>query len=185
VLSSIEDSAIEVCLSIRGSVGTLHHHDSMAYAGILDRRVAKALGELSRRCAVTLVATAQGVGSKDVELKTIPTRCSKISIIVYGLKKDRRIIGGFLSDSEIFLQHPQNYDNSVPYDNPHYLVRPGHSLSTPEVLLRPGGSPKPSPILSDDNPLKAQVLQVFDYAQGPQVYPEVSASSRISTTLKT
>jgi hypothetical protein len=96
-----------------------------------------------------------------------------------------KIIGGFLSDSEIFLQHPQNYDNSVPYDNPHYLVRPGYSLSTPEVLVRLRGSPKPSPILSEENPLKAQVLQVFDYAQGPQIYSEVSASSQISTPLKT
>ena len=175
---------VNAALKVQGSTVTIHHHTSMAYAGLLDREVANVLGELSEVCAVTFTVCVPGIPSMIKRETTSTSRPSKVSITLYGFREDSDSVGKILSDASVFLQHPECYDNSVPYENPHYLTRPGNSFSVPESALPTVSQPKPSTILSDHDPLKIQVLEVFDSAQGPRVYHQAAESPRLRTPLK-
>jgi hypothetical protein len=60
---------------------------------------------------------------------------TSLDFVVYGPKAHSRTVGGLLSDSRIYLQHPTLYKSElVEYDNPHVLkfdlVSPGEDITS-------------------------------------------------------
>jgi hypothetical protein len=175
---------VGAALKVQGGIVTIHHPTSMAYAGLLDRGIAKVFGELSEVCAVIFTACVPGIPSMANKKTSSSSSPSKVFITLYGFRKDSDCVGTILDDAGVFLQHPECYDDSVRYDNPHYLTRPGNFLSVSEAAMPTAKPPKPSTILSDHDPLKSQVLEIFDSAQGPLVYQQAAESTRLRTPLK-
>lgn len=174
---------VDAHLKVLGSIVTIHHHTSMAYAGLLDRKVAKIIGEISKVCAIASTTCVPGKRSK-LKKAISSSQPSEVFITLYGFQKDGDCVGRILDDAGLFLQHPLCYDDSVRYENPHYLTRPGKPFLVPEAAIPIARSPNQSTILSDRDPLRNQVLDIFDSAQGPRVYHEVAESPRLCTPLK-
>ena len=183
VLGKPDGTRIDVALKISGTSMTVRHHDSMAYAGLLRQNLAKPLIEITCQYQVTLVAFIL----VPAEGKNVPQadRFSQLCITVYGTQEAGRYVGEILDHAGIYLQHPTSYDPTMPYINPHYLIRPG---GTPPVLAleKQATLPvRPSIALSTDQRLKGDVLQMIDSsAQGPSNYSEITPSSQMRTPLK-
>ena len=183
VLGKPDGTRIDVALKISGTSMTVRHHDSMAYGGLLRQNLAKALIEITCQYQVTLVAfILVPAGGKKVPQAD---RFCQLCITVYGSQEAGRYVGEVLDHVGLYLQHPTSYDPTMPYINPHYLVRPG---GTPPVLAveKQAALPiRPSMALSTDQRLKGGVLQMIDSsAQGPSEYSEVTPSPQMRTPLK-
>lgn len=161
----------------------VRHHDSKAYGGLLRQNLANPLIEISEQYRVTLVAfVLEPSESKDVPRETGSCR---LCIIVYGMQEASRDVGEVLDHAGIYLQHPLSYDTTVPYINPHYLVRPGETHPAPTSEEQVEVSIRPSPCLSTDPRLKGDVSQLINSsAQGPSYYSRIAPSSQMRTTLK-
>lgn len=178
-----KELAVEVSLKFRGSLVTIHHQDSKKYAGLVDHDTGQVLGQLERAYSVTFTAflgAKPATSSKKPEVADPP----KLQIVVYGLQGDGDSIGTLLSEKNLYLQHPQIYDSSVPYANPHYLVRPGCNIHIPENCDPQTNANSVRRNQMSDEVTKNQLQQVLDTAQGPQIYSEVEASSQLLTALK-
>jgi hypothetical protein len=141
--------------------------------GLLESRFGKPLSALTRDYRVRLESFAIGKRSKagGAPIKSI-------CIIVYGFRHDYDTLGDFLSQNELFLQHPQYNDDSVEYDNPHYLTRPGGVIEIPDQpATRAGGTRHTSDVVKE-------ISDVFETASGPSHYSEVRVSDQLITELK-
>ena len=183
VLGKSDGSRIDVALKVSGASMTVRHHASMAYGGLLRQTLAKTLIEITCQYQVTLVAfillSAEG--------KNVPQadRFCQLCITVYGSQEAGRYVGDILDHAGIYLQHPTSYDPTIPYINPHYLVRPGGTPPVPTLEKQAALPIRPSVALSTDQRLKGDVLQVIDSsAQGPSSYSEITPSPQMRTTLK-
>ena len=183
VLGKSDGTRIDVALKISGTSMTVRHYDSMAYGGLLRQHLAKSLIEITCKYQVTLVAFIL----VPAEGKDVPEadRFCQLCITIYGTQEAGKYVGEILDHAGIYLQHPTSYDPTMPYINPHYLVRPG---GTPPVLTfeKQAAIPiRPSIALSTDQRLKGDVLQMLDSsAQGPSNYSEITPSPQMRTTLK-
>ena len=138
----------------------------------MDFETGKALGHLSDHHCVNFVAFLPARLKKDH--KTKASNACDIHIIVYGLRAELDTVGKSLADDKVFLQHPHAHDEAVPYDNPHYLKRPGSEIEISEL-----------PKLQMNQQLASNIMaNVFDSAQGPHIWSEVSVSLRLQTPLK-
>ena len=183
VLGKSDGTRIDVALKVSGASMTVRHHDSMAYGGLLRQQLAKALIEIRCRYQVMLAAFIL----LPTEGKNVPQadRFCQLCIVVYGTQEAGRYVGEILDHAGTYLQHPTSYDPTMPYMNPHYLVRPGGTA--PVIFLeKQAALPiRPSIALSTDQQLKGDVLQVIDScAQGPSIYSEIIPSLQMRTTLK-
>ena len=101
------------------------------------------------------------------------------------MQEASRYVGDILDQAGIYLQHPPSCDPTVPYINPHYLVRPGgtHPEST---LGEQVGAPMRSSLNLSANPqLKGDVIKMLNSsAQGPSIYSKITPSSQMRTALK-
>ncbi|KAH8665633.1 SNF2 family N-terminal domain-containing protein [Ilyonectria robusta] len=107
-------------------------------------------------------------------------------VVIYGLFADKDLIGKHLSEAELYLQHPtlDEYDQSVEYFNPHFLLRPGAKMPRIEELsLQTEDETTPAPTILDEVS-KGRIWRVFDSASGGEVIPEVTSSPRLKATLK-
>jgi hypothetical protein len=103
---------------------------------------------------------------------------------VYGRRPDSEQVGGILAENGLHLQHPHEYDTSVDYINPQYLVRPGSRIN---IQQSANSATALKPALAKDalgENIKNQILQVFDAADGPQMFQEVKSSPRLVISLK-
>ena len=183
VLGKPDGKRIDVALKVLGTSMTVRHHDSMAYGGLLRQTLAEPLIEITSQYQVTLVAfillLAEGKNVPQAE------RSRELCIIVYGTQEASRHVGDILDHAGIYLQHPTSYDPTMPYINPHYLVRPGGSPPVPSLEKQAALPIRPSVAISTDPRLKGDVLQMIDSsAQGPSNYSEITPSSQMLTTLK-
>ncbi len=110
-----------------------------------------------------------------------------IRIIAYGLLSEKDAISSVLSKHEVYLQHPSasESDPSVPYQNPHYLLRPGASM--PKIGDFYGGSSgnnhRSAQVLREDD--KARLLQIFESATvDPDSEFDHQPSPRLKSALK-
>ena len=181
---------IDVALKVAGGGAsmTVRHSESMAYGGLLRQVLARALVEITGRYRVTLVAflaVPPPPAAKEGKNVVQAERDCQLCVTVYGAREAGRYVGDILDQAGIYLQHPTSYDSTVPYINPHYLVRPGGSAPVITFEEQAALPTRPSMALSTDQRLKGDVLQVIDSsAQGPSSYSEITPSSRMRTTLK-
>lgn len=183
VLGKSDGTRIDVVLKVSGTSMTVRHHDSMAYGGLLRQNLAKSLIEITCQYQVTLVAfiLVPAEGKKNPQAD----RFCELCIIVYGTQEASRYVGEILDHAGIYLQHPTSYDPTMPYINPHYLLRPGGSPPVPTLEKQAALPIRPSVALSTDQRLKGDILQMIDSsAQGPSNYSEITPSSQMRTTLK-
>ncbi|KAI5458920.1 SNF2 family N-terminal domain-containing protein [Mariannaea sp. PMI_226] len=178
ILGDVKQGLIHVTLSIEGRMVTVRHPHSREYGGRLKRDPASALTEIFEKHETTFQAFIHVKRFKKGEDPD-----GNLFVMIYGMKEQGSAIGKILDGAELFLQHPHFVDPSATYSNPHYLCRPGSSVSLPDtpLILSSLGSAK---ILTENDPLKRQVLDVFDSCQGPQVYSLTSPSPRLCTPLK-
>ena len=182
VLGTFDGARIDVALKVSGNSVTVRHYESMAYGGLLRQNLARPLIKVSEQYRVTLVAfVVKPSESKDVEREI---GSYQLCIIVYGMQEASRGVGEVLDHAGIYLQHPLSYDTTVPYINPHYLVRPGGINLTPTSEEHVEASIRP-PCISTDARLKGDVSKLIDNsAQGPSNYLKIAPSSHLRTILK-
>ena len=183
VLGTFDGARIDVALKVSGNSVMVRHHDSMAYGGLLPQNLARPLIKVSEQYRVTRVAfVLEPSKSKNVKREIVSYQ---LCIILYGMQEASRDVGEILDHAGIYLQHPLYYDTTVPYINPHYLVRPGRTNLTPTSEEHVEASIRPSLCLSTDARLKGNVSQLIDSsAQGPSNYLKISPSSHLRTILK-
>ena len=163
----------------------LFSESSKKYAGIVDPGVASALRELIQLPSITLEATLSG--TSEVKNKSRPNPGSggcRLYVVVYGRRRESEDIGNILAEHGLHLQHPLEYDTSVEYVNPQYLLRPGRSINIPQsanTLTTLNATVAKDAL---ETCVKNQILQVFDAANGPQVFSEIKPSQRLLTPLK-
>jgi hypothetical protein len=89
----------------------------------------------------------------------------KSSSMVFSQRENSSVTS---SQGDLFLQHPKDYDVRVDYVNPQYLVRPGSLM--PKIGVDTSavgsGSMSASKVVLDDT-RKAQLIQIFNSANGP------------------
>ncbi|KAF8538868.1 SNF2 family N-terminal domain-containing protein [Trichophaea hybrida] len=105
-----------------------------------------------------------------------------VYILVYGFRKDLEEIGDFLSQNELFLQHPSFFDPAVHYDNPHYLLSPGKEIEIPDQAHL-GSQGQAGERKSTSNVVN-EISDIFETAGGPTHYSEVRVSAHLKTELK-
>jgi len=160
----------------------LYCEDSNKYAGLL---ISSTLTRLVHEFSITLSGTlSTPQPQKDQKSESISSRDCTIHIVVYGLLTEMKPVGNLLSEGGLYLQHPDEYDTRVEYINPQYLVRPGSRM--PKIggaSFRACSRSTSSKEVLDDTS-KSQLLQVFNSANGPNLFSEVKSSSRLRTSLQ-
>lgn len=148
---------------------------SNTYLGILDFDTGKALGHLSDHHHVRYVASIPDEQKKNgANFKTRNSSSCDFHVIVYGFREESDAVGKTLTNDKVYLQHPHAHDELIPYDNPQYLKIPGSEIDISRVVQ-----------LQKTQPLATSIIpSIFDSAQGPHTWSEVSASRRLKTKLK-
>ena len=123
---------------------------------------------------------------RDVHLNASTTKAQggdgwEAHIIVYGQACNQYSIGDFLGKEGVFLQHPEHHDESVPYQNPQYLIRPGEVLKIPDDYSVSTDAPE---IRIPMSKLVDSVLEVFKGAGTLEEFPPVNINTRLTTILK-
>ena len=198
---SRNEKATALTVALLGNVLKLSFQDTGKYAGLI---TSEPLGRLVRDFSVSLTARILPAErqpekrSKEIEKKSkksekwlkksadslgveVPVR-----VLVHGLMAEKDVVARFLSDHDLFFQHPfqGELDGSVPYFNPHYLLRPGAEM--PDLgrlsLLCSSTDRTPAEVLGDV--AKAQLMRVFDLAYDPGDSINAKPSRRLKTTLQ-
>jgi len=107
-------------------------------------------------------------------------------IVIYELIKEKDAVGKHVSKSELYLQHPllSEYDQHVPYFNPHLLLQPRASMPNIEALtISSGEATPPGPTVLDEVS-KGRIWLILDLASGIDEVPEVRANPRLKSTLR-
>ena len=155
----------------------------MAYGGLLNNNLAKSLIEISNRFRVTLRGFILKPGKVE-DVQQARGSC-RLCITICGMQEASKYVGEILDKAGIYLQHPHFHDPTVPYINPHYLVRPGgaHPLA---ISYEQFNTPILPPLnLSTDERLKGDLFQVINNsAKGPLEYSRISPGTSMRTTLK-
>ncbi|RBQ66617.1 hypothetical protein FVER14953_21306 [Fusarium verticillioides] len=93
-------------------------------------------------------------------------------------------IGDLLEDSELFLQHPTEYDTRLEYLNPQYLIRPGSTFPRVNGASFQALANQQSSDQVMEEKSKSEVHRVFDSASGPSTFTQVQPSPRLRTSLQ-
>lgn len=95
------------------------------YIGLLGTRTSNGLGLLGQNDSVTFEAyiTAEQNKPNDSDSSIA------ININIYGLTQAFNRVGDSLSDANLFLQRPLEYDSAFEYRNPHYFQIPEMALA--------------------------------------------------------
>ncbi|KAB8270460.1 SNF2 family N-terminal domain-containing protein [Aspergillus minisclerotigenes] len=163
------------------------NHDSIAVL------VSETLSHLVTEFAVTLTATVCGKRQESNAPNGVMGRMFlSLRIIVYGFMQQKDAVADTLAEGNLFLQHPgeTEFDRSVKYVNPQYLLGPGQELPRVEELsvstcCAPHG-PHSAQVRGPLSEIEVnQVQQIFDTAAtSNEVTSLPQVSSRIVTELK-
>lgn len=185
---SRNDTNTEVELNFEGELITIRNLTSHEYGGMLSRETSstRALKELRRRHHISfqgflLRRRKATVGKRDYEL----------FVVLYGMKAESKLVAKLLYSAGVFLQTPYLQDLWAPYINPQSLRNPNSQTEHVEsndrgTTLYNGSSvkAKSSRRLHDQCPLRGQLQDVVDSAQGPSTYSTPSTSPRLRTNLR-
>jgi hypothetical protein len=182
-------------LSVKADGAVIKLYDEKAqFAGLF---VSEAIGSLVANFSVHLIAsfTQQAAEKANETNKAIAGRKTQkrtqannglTRVTIYGLMSDKGTIGKRLSDSDLYLQHPlmSEYDSSMPYYNPHLLLRPGTPMPRIQDLsIEAAVASSPGQAVLDEVS-KARIWRTFDLANGDAVVPEVKPSLRLKSELR-
>ncbi|KAL7910094.1 SNF2 family N-terminal domain-containing protein [Trichoderma velutinum] len=162
--------------------------ETQKYAGIInDATLAKILREFTTKAdAKPIIPSESRKRTSKIASKSIrsPVNCP-VRIVLYGLATNQYTIGDILGDAGIYFQHPapSEYDSSMRYCNPHYLLRPGSQIPTLEEDHRARcGRNMASDLFNASN--KGQIMSLFDEASDSIWRTNIEPSSRLKSTLK-
>ena len=153
--------------------------------GLLDHGTAKALGQILQTCDVDFRAYIIHDRKSDSKNSGVTWGASiPIYVVVYGHSEDSERVGEELSESSIFLQHPQYKEDLALYKNPQYLVRPGEEFPNIDCIDADPSSSGIEPSNERDALNGNRLDSIFESAQGPENYSIIEPSTRLSTTLQ-
>jgi hypothetical protein len=171
------ETIVPLIMKISGDNLECYIGNRATYLGFIECSL---LVQLVQTFSVTLTATVEVAEPRK---KATTIRELPVSMVVYGYLKDRKTVGALLADKDLALQHPRDYDNSVEYNNPHYLVRPGSRM--PNINCNPSSSltkPVKNEVLDECE--KSRLLRAFDSANGLGLHCRISPSPRLRSILK-
>ena len=170
-------------LKISSHCITVHDVQTMDYRGLVGHGIALSLVKLHQEHNVSFLAfyeshTRKTSGSKKEQ-------SGRLCINLYGVREDSSVVADILDEAGVYLQHPQTGDLTVPYVNPHYLVRPNGKHPEAITGLQVMETSQISFNLSVNQRLKSNIAQALDCsAQGPSHYSRIALSDSIRTSLK-
>jgi len=183
---SQDDRAATANISLFGDVLKLSFRDTGKYGGLVaSEPLAKVMRDFSVLLTASVLPPKNPAGKKPKDDLQHPEANVLVRVLVYGLISEKDAVGCFLSDHDLFFQHPlpSELDNSVPYLNPHYLLPPGSQMPDLERLsLCDSKNSTPVEVLGDV--AKARLMRVFDIAYDPELTIEAKPSQRLRSTLK-
>ncbi|KAG4256793.1 hypothetical protein FPRO03_03803 [Fusarium proliferatum] len=174
-------SHVPIELRFSGHVISLHVEGSGNYMGRIE---SKAIVDLVEDYQVTLATTLECPPVKKKKSTDSFQTPKTLHIVVYGLRKDMNEIGDILEDSELFLQHPTEYDTRLEYLNPQYLLRPGSTIPRADSATFQAIAKQHPPEQVMAEKAKSEVHRVFDSANGPSTFTHILPSPRLKTSLK-
>jgi hypothetical protein len=174
-------SCVPITVRICGSLLKLYFEASNKFAGLIEEPT---LSKLVQDFSVTLVAALTASQRKEKKRESIPSKERTVHIVIYGLLREMDAVGNFLSDHGHYLQHPSEYDTRVDYVNPQYLIRPGSQMPRLGGVRFTTVSKLTSCKEVLDENATNQLLQVFDSANGPNIFSEIMLSPRLRTCLQ-
>ncbi|KAI1211065.1 SNF2 family N-terminal domain-containing protein [Annulohypoxylon truncatum] len=155
----------EVSLEVSGGMVIIHEAKSNEYGGLLNRNASRIVSDLVR--------------NYDVELSASMKSPTEIEVLIYGRFEQREAIGDMLLERDCFLQQPESYDVSRPYDNPQCLS----NLDGQESFWENNeSSPSQSAVLHEKE--KSRVVELLDSATGPISFRRVPISDILISKLK-
>lgn len=173
----------------------VYEQDSDAYAGILNNcQLANALRQIHLKLDATLFISEEkdlGGINKPKMKKNAPVKAAReysIRIVIYGLGSNKEAVGDLFSDAGCFLQQPYATEviPGVPYDNPHYLVRPGAEMPKLENLSLDTVDDNPTHTEIRGEMSKGHFLRIIESAEadgGAVTVVNTSLSPRLRTKL--
>ena len=176
-------------VSYNGNALILRYQGSGEHAAIL---MSEPLARLVKEYSVSLTATMpQARHSKKKTSYKPSVSARSVRLIVYGFLSDKDMVSRILDEASLFLQCPDEfeYDRTVKYVNPMYLLRPGEEMPMVDNTPRGGSLGQTAPPI-DDVELgeleKSQIMRIFDEAceENLGTTVQVTQSPRIVSTLK-
>ncbi|KAF4944314.1 hypothetical protein FSARC_14703, partial [Fusarium sarcochroum] len=159
------------------------------------------LARVMRKFTVTLTATVctkqqSMFSASDTKRRNAfhieSTSFCYLRVVVYGFLKEMKDIATSLAEDCLFFQHPgeMEYDRTVKYKNPHYLLPPGEDMPDIESLSvytccakRGGRSGEVRNSLAELD--QDQIIRVFNTAyQAKEALRTIEPSQRLATKLK-
>lgn len=183
MLPQLARDSVSVNARIHGDLLKFHLPKSDKYIGLLQSQT---LTRLAENFTITLSPLLQKPRDS-IKSSSRQPRKVQMHIVIYGLQTDFDAVGRSLSDDSLYLQHPSQIDDGVPYKNPHFLLPPGFEMPD---LRSTTTEPSPRLTYTDDcgdhldRKQMNEVLQTFDSASGPATYTNVGPSLRLKTQLQ-
>jgi len=176
-----------------GDILKLSYKNTRKYAGIINSEpLAKLIRDFSIYIKAYIhppskVASKSGPKQSSSNLSN-PNGEVSVRLLVYGLISEKHDAGNLMSDNDLFFQHPLATEvsgemSSIPYFNPHFLIRPGSQMPDLAQLSLSGSSDTPPAEILDDVS-KARLMAVFDLANGSKTWIDVKPSPRLKSSLK-
>jgi hypothetical protein len=183
ILNGGDEGHIPVMICLSGEFLKIYIEESNKYAGIF---ISPAISRLLKEFPITVTAVLEAPKSSKDKKPTVPsTEQCPLHMVLYGLLTDKARIAKLLSDADLFLQHPLEYDMHVPYDNPHYLIRPGSCMPSLRVVASALASNSVASSKKElDEMEKNQLLQVFNSANCTDIVCAETPSPRLGSSLK-
>lgn len=160
--------------------------------------VSETLSCVVRQFAVTLAGTVCGkkpqrprAANSAAMIYAIGPQFISVRLIVYGFMQQKDAIANALAEGGLFFQHPGGweFDQSVKYLNPQYLLGPGQEmpplaeLSVATCCVT--GGPRSAQVrgLLDESAI-SQIQRIFDTPTSLGLIEVIKPSSRLATPLK-
>jgi len=142
-----------------------------AYRGLVSANFSKAITKLQEEFNVTLSSSIRKTGA------------TTLSIVIYGAFGDGPMVGDMLMHYDCFLQRPDFFDATVPYQNPQSYSESGSKANPGSLKMEPGekGVRK---VAAMAPVAESKTAELLDCASGPEVFTEQKASKKLSTQLK-
>ncbi|SPO06912.1 uncharacterized protein DNG_09606 [Cephalotrichum gorgonifer] len=187
-------TGVPVTIRPNGGVLSLYFEESGQFAAIIDSRaLRKVLSHYAPRLVATL-SLKQSHNSKPGKKSKRPgtsdpkwrVENATVRITVYGNMRHKDDIADLFSGEGLFFQQPtvEEYDSSVPYFNPHLLLRPGAEMPKIEDLsISDPRSAASRPALLDEVN-QGKIWRIFDLANGDGASVSVAASGRLKSPLR-
>lgn len=170
---------IKVSLDFHDDLAIIRNSETQKYCGLLPHQTARPLTLICDKHKATLISLLSIKRAKKGE-----PPMQDLLILVYGLGSLENVIADTLDEAGLFLQQPHGIELLTPYRNPHILSRPGSSNIMTDLSEQTIISSRSTQTLTGNRSLQHQVQDIFDSAQGPDIFKEAVISPRLSTVLK-